>query len=60
MKLEAKHWVNMGVSLGAIAGVVALTIWANGQHVEALIGLLIGLQIPGSNAEAVAQKVKHQ
>lgn len=57
--MKPKHWVNMGVSIAAIAGIVALTIWGHGEHVETLIALLVGLQIPGSNAEQAVRRARN-
>lgn len=45
---EPKHTINLVIALAAIAAVVLLTIYADGQHVEAVIAFVGGLLVPGS------------
>lgn len=45
---EPKHTINLVLALAAITAVVVLSVFADGAHVEAVIGFVGGLLVPGS------------
>lgn len=56
MKRESwspKHTMNLALVLGALASVVLLAVFAEGDHVEAVLAFVGGLLVPGSPLSAI-------
>lgn len=56
MKRESwspKHTMNLALVLGALASVVLLSVFAEGDHVEAVLAFVGGLLVPGSPLSAI-------
>lgn len=47
-RVASKHWVWLGCAVVAAAAWVLVEVFAEGRHVEAVLGFVAGLVVPGS------------
>lgn len=54
--VAGKHWFWLGSIALAAAAWVLVEVFAEGRHVEAIIGLIVGLVVPGSPLGGIARR----
>ena len=50
---EPKHTLNAVIVIAALAAIVLLSIYSDGSHVDAVVGFVSGLLVPGSPIPAL-------